>query len=74
MAGPSRLSITSLNSNDSQPKRGRPTTGSEPLERINVMLDSDTREGLKSLGGGNLSAGIRQAWQMLKAIMPLRRK
>jgi hypothetical protein len=38
------------------------------------MLDRETHEGLKSLGQGNLSAGIRQAWQMLKAIMPLKRK
>jgi hypothetical protein len=37
------------------------------------MLDRDTQDGLKSLGGGNLSAGIRSAWQMLKAIMPKRR-
>lgn len=34
------------------------------------MLDKDTQEGLKSLGGGNLSAGIRAAWQMLRAIIP----
>jgi hypothetical protein len=38
------------------------------------MLDRDTQEGLKSLGGGNLSAGIRHAWQMLKAIMPAKRR
>jgi hypothetical protein len=37
------------------------------------MLDSSTIQGLKLLGGGNLSAGIRSAWQMLKAILPLRK-
>jgi hypothetical protein len=34
------------------------------------MLDTETQEGLKSLGDGNLSAGIRAAWKMLKAILP----
>lgn len=38
------------------------------------MLDTDTQEGLKSLGNGNLSAGIRAAWQMLKAIIPLKKR
>lgn len=38
------------------------------------MLDDETREGLKSLGGGNLSAGIRAAWQMLKALKPFRKR
>lgn len=59
-----------MSSNDSPPKRGRPPSGTEPLDRVNVMLDRDTQEGLKSLGSGNLSAGIRQAWKMLKAILP----
>jgi len=38
------------------------------------MIDKDTQEGLKSLGNGNLSAGIRAAWQMLKSIMPTQKR
>jgi hypothetical protein len=44
------------------------------MRRINIIIDAETERGLKSLGGGNLSAGIRMAWQMLKAIMPFKRK
>ena len=72
--GGARRSLTSSKSpNESPPKRGRPLAGPEPLERVNVMLDRDTQQGLKSLGGGNLSAGIRAAWQMLRAILPPRK-
>jgi hypothetical protein len=44
------------------------------MKRVNVMLDADTEEGLKDLGSGNLSAGIRAAWQMLKRILPPKRR
>lgn len=37
------------------------------MRRINVMLDAETEQGLKVLGRGNLSAGIREAWRRLKA-------
>lgn len=39
-----------------------------------VILDDQTDEGMRKLGAGNLSAGIRAAWQMLKAIMPPNRR
>lgn len=51
-----------------------PLLTDEAMARINVMLDPESQEGLKSLGHGNLSAGIRAAWQMLKAIMPTKRR
>lgn len=60
--------------NDSQPKPGRPPMGDKPMGKHLVTLDDSTAHGLRLLGGGNLSAGIRAAWQMLKAIMPLRKK
>lgn len=44
------------------------------MRRVNVILDEDTERGLKLLGGGNLSAGIRAAWQMLKRILPSQRR
>lgn len=57
-----------------QPKRGRPLLHEEPMKRVNVMIDAETEHGLKSLGDGNLSAGIRAAWQMLKRVMPSQKK
>jgi hypothetical protein len=44
------------------------------MRRVNIMIDEETERGLKALGGGNLSAGIREAWRLLKRIMPFRRK
>lgn len=35
------------------------------MRRVNVMLDERTIEGLQALGGGNLSAGIRDAWRRI---------
>lgn len=49
-------------------KKGGPRKGagakplySEAMNRFQVMLDAATVEKLKALGGGNLSAGIREA-------------
>jgi hypothetical protein len=47
------------------PKRGRPPLTGAPMRRVNVMLDERTIEGLTALGGGNLSGGIRAAWQRI---------
>lgn len=44
------------------------------MKRVNVMLDEETERGMKSMGEGNLSAGIRAAWVMLKAVLPKRSK
>ena len=46
-----------------QPKRppGRPTFGEKPMQRYNVMLDDETVEAAKRMGGGELSAGLRIA-------------
>lgn len=44
------------------------------MKRINIMLDDETERGMKSLGNGNLSAGIRAAWAMLKAVIPKRKR
>lgn len=49
-------------------KKGGPRDGAgakplyaEAMMRFQVMLDAATVEKLKALGGGNLSAGIREA-------------
>lgn len=47
------------------------------MRRFQVMLDKDTEQGMKSLDDGNLSGGIRKAWQRLKPLplkTPLRMK
>jgi len=40
---------------------GKPALYGKPMIRKNVMLDPETIEILKALGGGNLSEGIRKA-------------
>jgi len=40
---------------------GKPTLYKTAMKRKNVMLDLETIETLKALGGGNLSEGIRKA-------------
>lgn len=35
------------------------------MRRLQVVLDQETSEGMKSLDGGNLSGGIREAWRLL---------
>lgn len=47
------------------PKRGRPPLTGAAMRRVNVMLDERTIEGLRALGGGSLSAGIRDAWRRI---------
>lgn len=36
------------------------------MKRFQVVLDTDTAEGMKSLDDGNLSGGIRKAWKRIK--------
>jgi hypothetical protein len=36
------------------------------MKRFQVVLDTETAEGMKSLDDGNLSGGIRKAWKKLK--------
>lgn len=57
---------TSKNSKKKPERRGRPPLQGEAMKRFQVVLDTDTAEGLKSLDGGNLSGGIRKAWQTVK--------
>lgn len=40
---------------------GKPALYGKAMVRKNVMLDPETIEVLKALGGGNLSEGIRKA-------------
>ena len=40
---------------------GKPALYGKPMIRKNVMLDPETIEILKALGGGNLSKGIRKS-------------
>ena len=40
---------------------GKPALYGKPMIRKNVMLDPETIEIFKALGGGNLSEGIRKA-------------
>ncbi len=70
MAGPKRSSTTSKSSNASASGKrgvGRPPLGGDPMSSYNVMLDRDTAVGLRNLGVGNLSRGIRVAFEMLRA-------
>lgn len=47
---------------------GRPAAdGARAMSRRNVMLDDDTVDWLRELGGGELSAGIRKAAAVLRA-------
>jgi hypothetical protein len=46
---------------------GRPTEADTPTSRINVTLDEKTAEILRGIGGGNLSAGIREAARRISA-------
>ena len=47
---------------------GKPTLYKTAMKRKNVMLDLETIETLKALGGGNLSEGIRKAAEQLRAL------
>lgn len=40
---------------------GKPALCGKPMKRVNVTLDEETIEYLKSLADGNLSAGIRES-------------
>ena len=44
---------------------GKPAFFSQPMKRINVMLDPETIAFYKKVGGGNLSEGIRKHWRGL---------
>ena len=46
-------------------KVGKPTFYTQPMERVNVMLDPETIAFYKQAGGGNLSEGIRKSWRGL---------
>jgi len=50
---------------ESKKKVGKPAFYSQPMERINVMLDPETIAFYKKVGGGNLSEGIRRHWRGL---------
>lgn len=50
---------------------GRPPLGDQRMRRVNVMLDRDTIERARELGGGkNLSAGLRLAVSIAAAKVP----
>jgi hypothetical protein len=51
-------------------KVGKPTFYTEPMGRVNVMLDPETIAFYKQAGAGNLSEGIRQAWRGLTPFAP----
>lgn len=40
---------------------GRKPLGDAPMRRVNVMLDAATIAKAEQIGGGNLSAGLREA-------------
>jgi hypothetical protein len=67
MDGP-KLSLTTSKSSKKKPpeRRGRPPIQGEAMKRFQVVLDTETAEGMKSLDDGNLSGGIRKAWKKLK--------
>lgn len=46
---------------------GRPPLGDETGFRVNVYLDNETVERAREIGGGNLSAGIKEAIRRFKA-------
>jgi hypothetical protein len=39
----------------------------QAMKRFQVVLDTGTAEGMKSLDDGNLSGGIRKAWKKIKS-------
>jgi hypothetical protein len=47
---------------------GRPTIGDEKMIRVQVMLDSATKDRALKLGEGNLSAGVRIAFSRLRVV------
>lgn len=49
---------------------GRPTFYPEPMKPRTVFLDDATVDIYKAIGGGNLSAGIRDGGQMLALQVP----
>ena len=51
-------------------KVGKPSIYTEPMERVNVMLDPETIAFYKLTGAGNLSEGIRQLWRGLTPFAP----
>lgn len=53
---------------------GRPTLGDVPMTRHQVYLDAATLEKAALLGGGNVSAGIRIAFQRLRTYPQAARK
>lgn len=60
--------LNGMQNRSSKVKKGGPRKGAgakpiyaEAMARFQVMLDAVTVEKLKALGGGNLSAGIREA-------------
>ena len=46
---------------------GRPPLGDETGFRVNVYLDAETVERAREIGGGNLSAGVKEAVRRFKA-------
>lgn len=46
-------------------KHPKPMIGAAPTERYNVSLPPEVADALRLAGGGNLSAGIRLAAQLL---------
>ncbi len=45
---------------------GKPAQFDKPMNRKEVMLPDKAIEFFLALGNGNLSAGIRKAWQILE--------
>jgi hypothetical protein len=46
-------------------RAGKPAQFEKPMKRKEVMLPDEAIEFFLALGKGNLSAGVRQAWQTL---------
>jgi len=51
--------------NTPKKKAGKPTFYTEPMKRINVMLDPETVEFYTKHGRGNLSHGLRNFWRTI---------
>ena len=47
-------------------KPGRPRLGKQLAVVIRATVPQDVREGLRKLGDGNISAGIRRLWEERK--------
>lgn len=42
----------------------------KPIRRITITIDADAEKTIRALAGGNLSAGIRRAAEIIRAMDP----